>query len=63
MFSVECGKTIMAESKVPTGTLATLTSEVQVAAPRAKQLYETSLANALAAVHLCDQLRGQLSLS
>ena len=59
MFSVECGKTIMAEPKFPTGTLATLTSEAQVAAPRPKQLYETSLANALAAVHLCDQLRGQ----
>ena len=49
----------MAESIVPVGTLATLTDKITSTAPRTKQLYEASLANAITAATLADQLRGQ----
>jgi len=49
----------MAESIVPVGTLATLTDKTTSTAPRSKQLYEASLANAITAATLADQLRGQ----
>jgi len=57
-----CGKQIMAESAesiVPVGTLATLTDKTTSAVPRTKALYDASLANALNAAALADQLRGQ----
>ena len=42
----------------PTDTVASQTSG-NSAAPRSPQLYQASLANALAAAHIADQLRGQ----
>lgn len=44
---------------VPIGTLATLTDKATAAAPRTKELYDASLANAVAAAYIADQLRGQ----
>jgi ribosome-associated protein len=49
----------MADSIVPTTTLATLTDKATSAAPRTKELYASSLANAVAAAYIADQLRGQ----
>ena len=49
----------MAETKGATETLAKLSENAVSAAPRSKVLYETSLANAIAAAQIADQLRGQ----
>ncbi len=40
-------------------TLAALSSGLSSAAPRTPALYESSLANAVTAAHIADQLRGQ----
>lgn len=45
--------------KTASETLAKLSSQPTPTAPRAKELYETSLANALAAAFIADQDRGQ----
>ncbi len=49
----------MADLKTPVTTMATLTADAPTTAPRTKQLYETSLANAVAAATIADQFRGQ----
>ena len=49
----------MENSKVPVETLATLSDEPVIAAPRSSELYQSSLANATAAANIADQLRGQ----
>jgi ribosome-associated protein len=49
----------MAETKAATETLAKLSEKPTSSAPRTKALYQSSLANALAAAQIADQLRGQ----
>lgn len=49
----------MSDEKIPVETIATLAGTAATAAPRSKELYASSLANALMAAHLADQLRGQ----
>ena len=49
----------MADEKNAVETIATLAGTTATAAPRSKELYAASLANALTAAHLADQLRGQ----
>lgn len=49
----------MSDSKVPVSTIATLTGDAGTTAPRTKELYAASLANAMTAASLADQLRGQ----
>ena len=40
-------------------TIAAISAGLSSAAPRSKALYENSLANAVTAAHIADQLRGQ----
>ena len=49
----------MSVTKGATETLATLSANAVSTAPRSKVLYETSLANAINAAQIADQLRGQ----
>ncbi len=49
----------MSGTKGATETLATLSVNAVSTAPRSKALYETSLANAINAAQIADQLRGQ----
>ncbi len=49
----------MADSEVPLITLASLTADGATTAPRTKELYAASLANALNAAIIADQFRGQ----
>ncbi len=49
----------MAATKPATETLATLSVNAKSAAPRSSALYASSLANAVAAAQIADQLRGQ----
>lgn len=56
---LSCGKQIMAESKDPSDNLAKVTEQLSSTAPRTKELYAASLANAVNAANIADQLRGQ----
>ena len=49
----------MSGTKAATETLATLSVNAVSTVPRSKALYATSLANAIAAAQIADQLRGQ----